>query len=114
MNTVNEFKLTGTLVSAKVETTPNGKQIARLRIETDPPTWMKAATKETSEVVVFGRTINEVQKYKSGQVISVVGRLRPREYNGRVTHDVIGEEFKLVAGGASAPVDTLNDVDPPF
>lgn len=100
METENKIKLTGAVVEAKAETTSNGKELFKLIVETDPPSWMTNVTaKDRTQVLVFGKTVNEAKKIQEGHVVTIGGRLRGREYNGRWYTDVIGESFKIVGGG---------------
>jgi len=114
MSSINEVRLTGTLTNLSVEQTPKGKKVARLTVETDPPSWMKNVTeKDKTQVVVFGRTVEEAEKLKEGQCVSILGRARGREYNGRWYTDIIGEKFKTIGAAQRPPVANPNPAPSP-
>jgi len=114
MESKNEVHMTGRLASVTVEPTKNGKEIAKLIVETDAPEWMNTTTKDQTQVIVFGKSIELVRGFKAGDLISVLGRVRGREYNGKWYTDVIGEKFKqhkhtTVHHAAPPPSDSNDD-----
>ena len=120
MTSINEVRLTGTLTDVRIEDTKGGKKLAKLTVETDPPSWMKNVTeKDRTQIIVFGKTVAEAEKLKAGQCVSILGRTRGREYNGRWYTDVIGEKFKVMGAAALPPVaraeqPPIDDSEVPF
>src|SRR5262245_5509659 len=113
MTSKNEVLITGDLESVNVEDTKNGKKMARLVIQTDPPAWMKNVTaKDRTQVIVFGNTVRDVEGFRPGQCVSLMGRARGREYNGKWYCDIIGEKFKVIGNGAAkAPPPSEDSAD---
>jgi hypothetical protein len=94
----NELRVTGIISSVVIETGKNGKEIAKFVMETDPPAWMTNVTaKDKMQLLVFGKTVAEAKKLKEGQTVSVLGRVRGREYNGKWYSDNIAEQMKVLA-----------------
>jgi hypothetical protein len=118
MDTINEVRLTGYLIDVAIEQTKNGKTLAKLTVETDPPEWKASREKDQVQVTVFGRNVNEAQKLQAGQFISILARVEGNEFNGKRYVKIIAEKFKVLGGVVKQPplptVVTVDDSNIPF
>jgi hypothetical protein len=116
MESKNEVRLTGVLAEISVEKTTKGKDIAKLVIAVDAPSWMDSADKVRIPVTVIGKTVLAVRSLKPGIGISMLGRVDGREYQGKLYTNIVGEKFKELAAPAPVanPPSEVMDDDVPF
>jgi len=97
MDTRNELKLAGKLVGLVVEETKNGKEVVRLLVEVDPPSWAKNAEMERVPVDAFGYAAKDAKKLSEGALVAISGRIRGREYNGKHYSNCVADKVEMVA-----------------
>ncbi len=120
MNTKNEVLIAGICVSATVEIVGKaGKELGKIRLEVDPPGWMRNAKgKDIVEVQGFGSVVEDVKKLTPGTPVSIEGRVTGREFNGKFYTSVMLNKITVLPREAApvappAPSDD-NDDGVPF
>jgi single-strand DNA-binding protein len=104
--TVNKVILVGNLgKDPELHTTAGGTQVATLRIATSYHHKEHGEQTEWHQVVVFGRTAENVGRYLSkGRQVYVEGRLQTRKWqdkdgNDRYTTEIVGDQVHFLGGG---------------
>jgi hypothetical protein len=91
----NRFDLEGTLNRIEKFETKAGKTMLTLIVDVDK----QSKYPKIVPVKIFGRTADAAGELRSGDILSITGRLGGRDWNGRVFGDIVAESIEVIAAG---------------